>query len=475
MKTNIRANVPAPRTHEGAVAKRISAEDQLRRSVMACLLWESNFYEEGEDIAKRIAGLVAKVDPQTVADMALEARSEMKLRHAPLLLARELARLESGRAVVSSLLPGIIQRADELAEFVSIYWKDGKQPLANSVKKGLAEAFRKFDEYSLAKYNRDGAVKLRDVLFLCHAKPENKAQEKLWKRLVDGTLAIPDTWEVALSASEGKNKRMVWERLLHEGKIPPLAFIRNLRNFENEGVDRALVRKTFATLNTSRLLPYNFVTAARFAPQYEPELETAMMQCMEGQETLPGKTVLLVDVSGSMSGALSSKSDTTRLDAAAGLAILAREMCEEVEIYTFDNSTKLIPPRRGFALRDAIGRPRGGTDIGGAVEIANRAGYDRLLVFTDEQSHTRVGSPLNDKAYMVNVANCQNGVGYGAWTHVDGFSEHILRYIRESEKPVVVRPARVPTQAEKAGKKNGYRSHELKAKPKARAKKRGKK
>jgi 60 kDa SS-A/Ro ribonucleoprotein len=83
----------------------------------------------------------------------------------------------------------VIQRADELAEFLAIYWAEGKQPLSAQVKKGLAAAFVKFDEYALAKYDRAGAVRLRDVLFLSHAKPVDAAQAELWKRLVENELA----------------------------------------------------------------------------------------------------------------------------------------------------------------------------------------------------------------------------------------------------------------------------------------------
>jgi hypothetical protein len=33
-------------------------------------------------------------------------------------------------------------------------------------------------------------------------------------------------------------------------------------------------------------------------------------------------------------------------------------------------------------------------------------------------------------AYMINIASGQNGVGYGgAWTHIDGWSESVIRYI----------------------------------------------
>ncbi len=192
--------IPGLRTFEGALAKKISAELQLRRSVLACLLWENQFYEDGVKIAGRIRYLVPKVEPAKVAALAMEARSKMKLRHAPLLLVREMARHATHRKFVAETLEQVIQRADELAEFVAIYWKDGRMPLSAQVKKGLAAAFCKFDEYALAKYNRDGPIKLRDVLFLVHAKPVDESQAALWKRLVAGELATPDTWEVALSA-----------------------------------------------------------------------------------------------------------------------------------------------------------------------------------------------------------------------------------------------------------------------------------
>src|SRR5690349_21978404 len=200
------------RTHEGAPSRHISPELQLRRAVLACMLWESQFYEDGVEIAGRIAELVPKVAADKVAALAIEARERVKLRHAPLLLVREMARPKTHRHLVAETLARVIQRADELAEFVALYWSDGKQPLAAQVKKGLAAAFTKFDEYALAKYNRAAPVKLRDVLFLSHARPVDPAQAELWKRLVEGELATPDTWEVALSG--GADKRDAWERLL---------------------------------------------------------------------------------------------------------------------------------------------------------------------------------------------------------------------------------------------------------------------
>ena len=174
-----RVNVPAMntrKTHEGITAHPITKIQELRRSVMANMLWEDEFYEDGVSNAQRIAELIPKIDPIAVREIAFEARTKMKLRHIPLLIVREMARgPKNHRMEVADTLVEIIQRPDELTEFLAIYWKDDKdQPLSAQVKKGLAQAFAKFDKYSLAKYNRDNDIKLRDVLFLTHAKPKEQ-------------------------------------------------------------------------------------------------------------------------------------------------------------------------------------------------------------------------------------------------------------------------------------------------------------
>jgi hypothetical protein len=209
----------SPRTNEDAPARNISTELQLRQSVLACLLEESQSYEESVKIAGRIAELVPKVRADQVAALAVEAREQMKLRHPALLLVREMARHATHRKLVAETLERIIQRADDMVEFVAIYWRDGRLPLSAQVKKGLAAAFPKFDEYQLAKYDRGGPIKLRDVLFLSHAKPRDAAQAGLWKKLVWGRLAMPDT-DVASSAScpTGVDKSEAWERLLQSSR-----------------------------------------------------------------------------------------------------------------------------------------------------------------------------------------------------------------------------------------------------------------
>jgi hypothetical protein len=436
-----------PRTHEGAPAAVLTPEQALRRSVLSCMLWEREFYEDGAEIAGRIRGLVPQVPAATVAALAVEARERMKLRHVPLLLVREMARYVSHRGLVAETLTRVIQRADELAEFLAIYWAEGRSPLSGQVKKGLAAAFVKFDEYALAKYDRasgSNPVRLRDVLFLSHAKPLDAAQAGLWKRLAAGQLQKPDTWEVALSAAglanpviKGPSKREVWERLLAERRLGALALLRNLRNLQKEGVREELVLAAVAAMKTERVLPFRFLAAARHAPQWEEALEVAMFRSLDGRATLLGHTVLLVDVSGSMTWQLSARSEMKRTDAAYGLAILLREIAEKVTIYTFSDTAKRVPARRGLALRDAMeqNQPHGGTHLGASLaQVEAEVGtYDRLVAITDEQAHDAVANPRG-RGYMINVASDRNGVGYGGWTHIDGFSEAVVDYIVELER-----------------------------------------
>jgi 60 kDa SS-A/Ro ribonucleoprotein len=436
MKLNILklSHLARPRTHEGAPAAVITAEQSLRRSVLSCMLWESEFYEDGVSIAGRIRELVPKVDAAKVAALAVEARTNMKLRHVPLLLVREMARHVTHRSLVAETLVSVIQRADELAEFVAIYWADGRAPLSAQVKKGLAAAFTRFDEYALAKYDRAGAVRLRDVLFLCHAKPVDAAQAALWKRLIAAELATPDTWEVALSTggSEG-DKRAAWTRLLSERKLGALALLRNLRNIKDANVEEHLVLNALDAMKTDRVLPFRFLAAARYAPQWEEVLEQAMFRALADKPRLTGHTVLMVDVSGSMVAPLSRRSEMLRTDAAYGLAVLLRELAEKVTIYTFSTAAKQVPARRGFALRDAMeaSQLHRGTNLGAALDAVTQH-YDRIIVITDEQSHDRVRAP-RAAGYIINVASYKNGVGYGPWNHIDGWSESVIDYIRELE------------------------------------------
>ncbi|MGA2419225.1 MAG: TROVE domain-containing protein [Candidatus Acidiferrum sp.] len=439
-KMNVWKRMFPVRTHEGAVAQRVGAKAELRRMVLTCLLWEDTFYEKGSGTAERMAELVRANTMADAAALAVEARTAMQLRHVPLFLTRELARRKGAGPLVAETLERVIQRADELGEFVALYWKEKKQPLSAGVKRGLARAFTKFDAYQLAKYNRDAVVKLRDVLFLCHAKPKDEAQAELWKKLVAGALEAPDTWEVALSARAGKKE--TFERLLEEGKLGGMAVLRNLRLMLAAGVSQKLIRARLDK-GVARALPFRFVTAARHAPKLEDAIEEAMFKGLAGVPELEGATGLLVDVSGSMNSRLAKKGESTRMDAAAGLAILLREKAEEFYVATFSSVCVELPARRGFALRDGIvkSQEHASTQLKAAlVRLSGQSDWqklDRLIVITDEQTHDGILPAWTRKAYVVNVAPYKHGIGYGnGWTHVDGWSERIVEYIAAVEAEV---------------------------------------
>lgn len=423
-------------THGGAPAfPHITPIQQLRRAVLACLLWEDQFYESGQSIGDRIADLAGKVAPADLAALAVEARTVHNLRHVPLLLAVELAKHGRGSGIVSDTIEKVIQRADEPGEFLTLYWRNGKTPISKQVKKGLAATLTKFSAYALAKYDREKSIRLRDVLFLTHAKPKDEAQATVWKQLVDGTLPAPDTWEVALSG--GADKRETFERMLRENTLGYLALLRNLRNMTEAGVDESLIRDALlARKGADKVLPFRYVAAARACPRMEPVLDTALQATITELPPLAGRTVVLVDVSDSMGTALSSKSDLTRMDAAASLASILN--CESLRVITFSQRLVEVPPRRGMAGVDAVIRsqPHGGTELAHAVAVVNsKIPHDRLIVITDEQATDgRVPPPVAKHAYMVNVASYKNGVGYGKWTYIDGFSEGIIRWIAESER-----------------------------------------
>ena len=325
-----------------------------------------------------------------------------------------------------------------MTELLSLYWKDGKRPLAAQLKKGLANAFTRFDEYQLAKYNRDTTIKLRDILFLCHAKPVDKDQELLWNKLVDNTLKTPDTWETRLSA--GEDKKESFQELLESSKMGKLAIVRNLRNMHDSGVPKALVERELMR-NGRPILPFQFLAAAKACPQWEDMVDKAMIKACEGKKKLCGISVVLVDVSGSMENKISSKSDMSNMDAACAIAILLREICEEVEIFSFSNQLALIPSRHGMALRDGIinSQPHSSTILGQALRtlISHRKPgikIERIIVITDEQSHDIPPKMGINKCYIINTATNENGIkNNGEWLTINGFSEYVVDYITELE------------------------------------------
>lgn len=460
MKTNTRTNLSA-RTHEGLAVRQPDVMTELRRTASACLLFEDTFYESGVDIAHRIRDLVQRAPLDPVLRLAQDLRHRHGLRHAPLWLLNAAldhpARAQHRDNLVTVLANVCGSRGDMPGEMLSLYWKNGKRPIAKALRDGLERALQSFGSYALQKYAARGAIRLRDVLFLTHAKPRDAEQEPWFKMLADDTLPAADTWESNLSA--GADKRETFETMLRENRLGALAVLRNLRNMQESGVPRALIAdglKRAVAASKFGVLPFQFVAAARVVPALESDIETAMLSGINrfmqdnanldaSRNLLAGHTVILVDVSGSMNDKLSAKSTLNRSDAAGAMAILLREVCDDVSVFDYNTAVRDVPARKGFALRDAIRRPSGGTYTGQATaaalqEATRRLGRapERVIVITDEQSSYHGGAlpalPKGTRGYVMNVAPYQNGITWGPWTTISGFSENLVKFVMDVEK-----------------------------------------
>ena len=438
----------------GALAARQSNIALLRRAVLANLLWEDVAYMDGESVADEIKRLIPLCSAIDVYNLAIEARVKQKLRHTPLFLAVEMCKYPEHKMFVKDLLPQIITRADMLTDFLAIYWKDGKKPICNQAKKGLAEAFHNFNEYKLAKYDRDAAIKLRDVLFLVHAKPKNQYETELFNKVANRTLTPPETWEVLLS--RGDDKKKTWTKLITEKKIGGLAMLRNIANMQKASVERKVIQEGLSNLKSSMLLPLDFWKAARMNPAFDRDIEDAMLEAYKNLPKLPGKTLFIVDISGSMGYVTSGNSQFSRMDQACAMAILASNQCEDFELVaTAGNDGSRIQksewikyPKKGFDLAPQIMDTRSNLGYGGiytrqCLEWCKKTfkdkKFDRIIIFSDSQDcdhlDKRIPKPFGKHNYIVDISAHTRGVNYkGVWdAEISGWSEHFLTYIAALE------------------------------------------
>ena len=435
----------------GAYAAKQSNYDLLRRCILANLLWEDNAYVNGQSVSKEIARLIPLCTPKDVAQLAIEARLLQKLRHIPLFIVSEMCKYKEHNAFVAEALPQIITRADMLTDMLAIYWKEGrKRKLTTQLKRGLAASFNNFNEYQFAKYDRNASIKLRDVMFLTHPKP-TQGKEELFKKIADRTLDTPDTWEVALST--GKDKKETWTRLIEEKKIGGLAMLRNIRNMMLANVDRNTINKGLATLKSSMLLPLDFLKSARINSEFSRNIEDAMIESYKNLPKLPGRTLFIVDVSGSMGSLTSGESNFSRLDQACSMAMLAINQCENYElVITAGNDGSRVGkhehikyPQKGFDVFKQITQNRLG---GGGIftrqclkwcKSSIPGEFDRIIIFSDSQdcdyADKRIPKPYGKYNYICDVSSHTRGINYrGVWTaEISGWSEHFLTFIAAYE------------------------------------------
>lgn len=270
------------RNHEGAVAWMQTPEFELYSTVVCTMSIDDKFYESATSRINRIASLVRMVPAEYVAQLAIYARTEMHLRSVPMLLLVELSQCHSGDSLVSRTTAKVIQRVDDITELLACYqWRrrtNNLKRLSCQLRKGIAEAFNKFDEYQFAKYNRNGKnVTLRDALFLVHPKAKDNTQQMLFNKIARDELEIPYTWETRLSQSgqvKGLTfterqilKKETWKELIESRRMGYMAMLRNLNNMLSCGLDELTLQIVFDYLSDeeavrkSKQLPFRFFTA----------------------------------------------------------------------------------------------------------------------------------------------------------------------------------------------------------------------
>jgi hypothetical protein len=393
--------------YEGEKAHLKSPEMELYS--MACTSMLSNqYYRTGSDTLQRLIELIDSVDCEFAKKLAVYTREQMYLRTFPLVMA---VLLSIKKKASVEFISRIIQRGDELTEILAIYQAiNGKlKPLPNVIKKGIAEAFNKFDSYQIAKYKRDDKdITLRDAMFISHPKPKEE-MIATFKKLADKTLEPPYTWEVELSAAKekGKTKQQVWHELIDSKRLGYMAMLRNLRNFMKEGVSIARFKKVCKFISDpvqvrkSKQLPFRFLAAYNELQDHEHPDIYILLDALEkaisvSVENIPGfedQTLLIAsDVSGSMNSSISARSTIQQYEIGLLLSMLLQKVTRcYTGIFGTEFLIKQLPKDNILAntsnlnhLSREVGWSTNGYKV---IEWLIRTGnhVDKIMIFTDCQ------------------------------------------------------------------------------------------
>jgi len=406
--------------YEGGLSFSVDSCTELYLRAATCLVGEPKFYESAnfanQELVKAIHN-VLKTDPDFVLQLAVYCREQMHLRSVPLVLCAEYVNIAPGTVPgARKYISRVIQRADELSELIAYQLERNKvaprkTKLPMAIKAGVADAFPKFDTYSLGKYNRNGAVKLRDALFMTHPKPKNDTQKEDWDKLAAGTLETPITWETQRSGG-----LMNWSEVIHtifnkDGKINNyMAQLRNLRNvMKSKDVTNEDIKLMCNMLSTpgavrkSKQLPFRFLSAYRIVKALKHPMTNSVLDALEdaaavSSENLPklsGTTLIASDVSGSMSCTpISNNSTIYPYDIGIILSSIAHQFCNDSITGIFGTEWKQMSmSRRSGILSNVTEMHSYDNDVGWATNgykvieylLENNIKVDRIMIFTDCQ------------------------------------------------------------------------------------------
>ncbi|MFA5431974.1 MAG: TROVE domain-containing protein [Candidatus Paceibacterota bacterium] len=368
-------------------------------SILLTSFANDQFYKSANDTFDRLKELVKVCDKQFVAQAAIYARKQFGMRSITHVVASELAKHISGEKWAKDFYSAIIYRPDDMMEIVSYHTsKNGK--LTNSIKKGFAKAFDKFDRYQLAKYRGEGkGFKLIDVVNLVHPTPTEKNADAI-NALVKGELKSFDTWETELSKAgqistteeeKADFKKDVWVKLIKENKLGYFALLRNLRNIIEQApevINEAIETLTNeAIIKKSLVLPFRFITAfeeiaklndGKIVRTVLMALNKAVDIAVNNVPKFDGETLVVLDVSGSMSG-------KPAIIGSLFSAVLIKSNNADFMVFA-DNAkyANVNPMDSTITIANSLCFASGGTNFRAIFNVANKK-YDRVVILSDMQ------------------------------------------------------------------------------------------
>lgn len=436
-------------------------------SILLTSFANDTFYKSANDTFEALKGLIAKCDKQFVAKATIYARTKFGMRSITHCVSSELAKHIAGEKWAKDFYSAVVYRPDDMMEIISYHTsKNGKIP--NSMKKGLAKAFDKFDAYTLAKYRGEGkGYKLVDVVNLVHPTPIEKNAEAI-KQLVKGELKSFDTWETELTKAGqlAKNdtekeefKKAVWVKLIREKKLGYFALLRNLRNIIEQAPEVIIEAIEMLTdeklIKKSLVLPFRFTTAfeeiqklndGKIIREVLIGLNKAVDISVSNVPVFDGETLVVLDVSGSMQGKPSQIG-------ALFSAILVKS--NNADFITFSDNSQyrnVNPMDSTITIANSIRFASGGTNFRSIFQVANKK-YDRVIILSDMQGWVGYETPTREFNEYKKTTNANpfvysfdlNGLGSMQFPEnnvflIAGFSEKVfdIMAMMEADKKALI-------------------------------------
>ena len=459
------------KTHEGGEGRKAEVREELAMLALSSFLSDS-FYERGGDTISRMQKLVAKAPRKFVTQLARVARQEFNMRTTPAALVGFYT-LEHGQPQDGRVIRDVFFRGDEIGDYLATVasFSDKGKVIPSAVRFGRAVLQDRLTERSALRYsNFNRNWNLAKAIRITHARAESTAEKRAlfdfvllwksegslsaaWERLPDEARMLLPVIHKAVNGAEDSGE-ISWERSRSAGaswesvvdNMGYMALLRNLRNFFEKvpASDRDfwnLVANRLAdpeAVANSKQLPFRFLSAHRAISGsehtwwYHSEINNgfrdhdkyalisnALSEALDvSVGNLPafeGRTLILVDTSGSMDAGVSDKSQVSYVDIAT-LFGAAMFRAQNSAVVCFGTTAAKVPLNKNHSVlanqaklsdNELRGRLGYGTNMSTAFARVNVNDFDNIVVFSDMQIHDEIRSALrgySGNVYSVNLA-----------------------------------------------------------------------